>query len=153
MEQQVEGYGTPQHLRQVTGANGHFAHQPIGPAGPVGVPVAAALSEIPAGDHAQSGGNYLHEDGHQAGQADHPQKSVLEVSAALQVRPPVTGVHVADADENRRPDESSPLLPKAGQMVRHLDVPCSSSNDGWPLCGASVPISLLLTLSLCITTH
>ena len=121
VEQQVEGDRAPQHLRQVAGANGHLAHQPVGPASPVGIPVAAALGEILAGHHAQSGGDHLHEDGHQAGQPDHPQKPVLELRAALQVRSPVAGVHVADADQNRRPDESPPLLPEAGLMVRHLD--------------------------------
>ena len=73
------------------------------------------------GHHAQAGGDDLHEDGHQAGQPDHPQEPVLELSAALQVRPPVAGVHVADADQNRRPDEGPPLLPEARLMVRHSD--------------------------------
>src|ERR1700739_1383564 len=121
MEHQVEGYGTPKHLRQVASTNCHFAHEPVGPTSPVGIPVAAALGEILPRHHAQSGGNHLHEDGHQAGHSDHPQKPVLELSAALQVRPPVAGVHVTDADENRGPDVSPPLLPEAGLMVRHLD--------------------------------
>ena len=121
MEQQVEGDGAAQHLGQVAGADGHFAHQPVGPAGPAGIPVAAALGEVLAGHHAQPGGDDLHEDGHQAGQADHPQQPVLELRAALQVGAPVAGVHVADADQNRRPDERPPLLPEAGLMVRHLD--------------------------------
>ena len=85
------------------------------------IPVAAALGEVLAGDHAQPGGDHLHEDGHQAGQADHPQEPVLELRAALQVGSPVAGVHVADADQNGRPDEGPPLLPEAGLMVRHLD--------------------------------
>ena len=121
MEQQVEGDGAAQHFRQVACADGHFAHQPVGPARPPRIPVAAALGEVLAGHHAESRGNYLHENGHQAGQADHPQQPVLELSATLQVRPPVAGVHVANADQNRRPDESPPLLPESGLMVRHLD--------------------------------
>ena len=114
MEQQVEGHRTSQHLRQIAGADGHLAHQPVGPARPPRIPVAAALRQILAGHHAQPGGDHLHEDGHQAGQPDHPQQPVLELSAALQVGSPVAGVHVADADQNRRPDEGPPLLPEAG---------------------------------------
>ena len=53
--------------------------------------------------------------------ADHPQQAVLELRAALQVGAPVAGVHVADADQDRRPDEGPPLLPEAGLMVRHRD--------------------------------
>src|SRR5882724_6376933 len=98
MEQQVEGYGTPQDLRQIAGANGHLAHQPIWPARPLGIPVAATLGEVLAGDHTQSGGNHLHEDGHEAGRYNHPPEPVLELSAALKVRSPVTGIHVADTD-------------------------------------------------------
>ena len=69
----------------------------------------------------RASGNYLHEDRHQAGESDHPQEPVLVLSAALQVGPPVAGVHVADADQNRGADESPPLLPKAGLMMRHID--------------------------------
>src|SRR5205823_12783055 len=53
--------------------------------------------------------------------SDHPQESVLEPSAALQVGPPVAGVHVADADENCRTNKGSPLLPEASLMVRDFD--------------------------------
>jgi hypothetical protein len=63
----------------------------------------------------------LHKDGHQAGESDDPQKSVLELSTGLQVRPPVTRVHVADTDKNRGPDKSPPLPPKASLVVGHFD--------------------------------
>ena len=98
-----------------------FAQQPVGPARPRGIPVAAALRQVFAGHHAQPGGDDLHEDRHQAGEPDHPQQAVLELRAALQVGAPVAGVHVADADQDRRPDERPPLLPEAGLVVRHLD--------------------------------
>ena len=52
--------------------------------------------------------------------ADHPEQPVFELGAACQVGAPVAGVHVADADENGRPDKRPPLLPKAGLMMRHL---------------------------------
>ncbi len=84
------------------------------------IPVAAALGEIFARDDAQTRGNHLHEDGHQAGQPDHPQKPVLELRAALKVRAPVAGVHVADADQNRWPDKSTPLLPESRLVMRDL---------------------------------
>src|SRR5207249_8338409 len=108
MEEQVEGNGTSEYFRQITSTNCEFAQQPVGPASPPGVPVAAALGQILSRHYSQAGGNYLHEDSHQAGHSDHPQKSILEPSTALQVRPPVARVHVADTDENRWPDESSP---------------------------------------------
>ena len=121
VEQQVERDGAAQHLGQVAGADGHFAQQPVGPARPPRIPVAAALRQVLAGDHAQAGGDHLHEDRHQAGQPDHPQQPVLELRAALQVGAPVAGIHVADADQNCRADEGPPLLPEASLMVRHRD--------------------------------
>src|SRR5271166_86669 len=121
MEQQVEGNGAAQHFRQVAGAYGHLAHQPIGPSGPPRIPVAAALGEVLPSHHAQSGGNDLHENGHEAGQPDYPQEAVLELSAALQVRSPVAGVHVTNVDQVLWPYKRPPLLPESGLVVRHLD--------------------------------
>ena len=110
----------PEHLGQVAGADGNLAHQPVGPAGPARIPVAAALGEVLAGHDAQTGGNHLHENGHQAGQSDDPQQPVLELGAALQVGAPVAGVHVADADQNGRPGKRPQLPPEAGLMVGHF---------------------------------
>ena len=59
MEQQVQGHSAAEHLCQVTGANGDFAHQPIGPASPTWVPLAAALGEILPGHHAQTRRDHL----------------------------------------------------------------------------------------------
>src|ERR1019366_9284853 len=109
MEQQVERYGTSQYLGQVTGGNGEFAHQPVGPTGPLGIPVAAASGEILPGHHAQSGGDNLHEKPPQAAQPDPPKEPVFERSPPLQVCSPVPGVHVADSDQNRGPNKSPPL--------------------------------------------
>ena len=52
--------------------------------------------------------------------ADHPEKSEFELRAALQIGAPIAGVHVADTDEDGRPDERPPLRPEAGLMRRHL---------------------------------
>ena len=72
MKKQVERYGTSEHLRQVAGADGDFAHQPVGPTRPLGIPVAAALSEILPRHYTEPGRDNLHEDRHQAGKSDHP---------------------------------------------------------------------------------
>src|SRR6266567_2650805 len=121
MEHQVKSDGTAQHFRQIAGADRQLAHQPVRPARPGGIPVAAALSEILAGYDTQSGGNDLHENGHQAGESNDPQQAVFELSPGLQVRAPVAGVHVANTDENGRPDESAPLLPEPGLVVGYDD--------------------------------
>ena len=63
----------------------------------------------------------MHEDRHQAGDADYPKQSILELRAALQVGAPVAGVHVADADENGRTYESPPLAPESGIVMRNGD--------------------------------
>src|ERR1700688_2154764 len=113
MEHQVEGYGAAEHLRQITSADGHLAHQPIGPTSPSRIPVTAALSEVLAGHHAQASGNYLHKDRHQTGETHHPQEPVLESCASLQVCSPGSGVQVSHANQNRRPHKCPPLLPKS----------------------------------------
>ena len=56
-----------------------------------GIPVAAALGQIFAGDDAQPGGDDLHEDRHQAGQADHPEQPVLELRTACRSVPQLPG--------------------------------------------------------------
>src|ERR1700733_3292691 len=121
VEEEVEGNGTAEDLGEIAGADGDFAHQPVGPARPRRVPVAAALGKVFAGDDAEARGNHLHKDGHQAGEADDPQQTVLELSAALEIGAPVAGIHVADADEDGGADEGAPLLPKAGLMMRNFD--------------------------------
>ena len=91
VKQQIEGDGA-------AGTNGHFAHQPVGPARPARVPVAAALGKILPCHDAQPRRDDLHEDGHQAGQTNHPKQAIFELSAGLQICPPVAGIHVADTD-------------------------------------------------------
>ena len=98
-----------------------FAQQPVGPARPAGyqsrqhcarsLPVTTpSRAEITCMKIAM-----------RLASADHPQQSVLELGAGLQVGAPVAGIHVADADQHRRPDERAPLLPEAGLMGRHRD--------------------------------
>ena len=65
----------------------------------------------------------MHENGHQAGQADDPQQAVFVLRAAGQVGAPIARVHVTDADENGRPDKRPPLLPETGLMMRHFHAP------------------------------
>jgi hypothetical protein len=84
------------------------------------VPVATALSKVFPCHHTQPGRNNLHKYGHQAGEADNPQKAVLILGATKQAGSPVARVHITDADKHRRSDECSPLPPEAGFMVRHM---------------------------------
>ena len=86
-----------------------------------GIPVAAALRQVFAGDDAEPRGDHLHEDGHEAGEADDPEQAVLELRSGLQVGAPVAGVHVADADQDGRADERAPLLPESGLVVGNGD--------------------------------
>src|SRR5262249_46590698 len=86
-----------------------------------GIPIAATLRQVFAGDHAEPGRDHLHEDGHDAGQRYHPQQSVFELRPAGQVSAPVARVHVPDADQNSRTNESLPLWPEGGLGLRHLD--------------------------------
>ena len=120
-EKKIQSHRAAQHFRQVTGADGELAEKPVGLARPSGIPVSAALGEIFSGHHAQAGGDDLHEDGHQAGKANHPEEPVFELRSGREVRAPVARVHVADADQNGRPDKSSPLVPEARLRRGHLD--------------------------------
>ena len=123
MEHDVDGDRAAEHLRQIARADGHFAEQPVGPARPARIPIAATLRQVLAGHDPQTGGNDLHEDRHQAGQADHPEKTEFELRAALQVGAPVARVHVAHADEQGRSDKSPPILPETGRPRRHRHRP------------------------------
>ena len=129
--EQVDGDGAAEDFGQVAGADRQFAKQPVGPAGPVGIPVAAALGEILAGDDAEPGGDDLEEDGHQAGEGDDPEQVVFELSAALEVGAPVAGVHVADADQQGGADVGAPLFPEGGAVVGDATVPCMPSRERW----------------------
>ncbi len=102
-----------QHFGQVARANRDLAHQPVRPARPRGIPVAATLRQVFAGHHAQARGDHLHEDRHQAGQTNHPQQAVLVLRAALQVGAPVAGVHVTHADQNRRSRRMPATAPRS----------------------------------------
>ena len=44
--------------------------------------------------------------------------------------PQLPGIHVADADENRRAGESQPLPPEAGLVVRHRHGAVHLSSEG-----------------------
>src|SRR5438093_312200 len=85
-------------LRDCTSAECKYAGEPVRPAGPARVVIAASLSQILAGHQAQPRGQDLHDDRHEAGGGDHPEQAVAIVGPGLQVGAPVAGVHVADAD-------------------------------------------------------
>ena len=68
----------------------------------------------------EPGRDHLEEDRHETGQAHHPQQPVLELRPARQVRAPVARVHVADADQDRRPCKRPPTAPEPGVLARHL---------------------------------
>ena len=119
VKHEVERDGAAEHFREIAGADGHFAKKPHWPARPARIPIAAALGQVFAGDDPEPRGDDLHENGHQAGEADHPQQPVFELRAGGQVCAPIAGVHVTDADENGRADECPPFLPETGLMMRH----------------------------------
>src|SRR5215469_648090 len=121
VKEKIEGDSAAQNFGEIAGADGNFTHQPVGPAGPGGIPVAAALGQVLAGDHAQAGGDDLHEDRHQAGKTYDPEETVFELRTALQVGAPVAGIHVADADQYGGADKGFPLLPETGLIVGNLD--------------------------------
>ena len=143
MEHDVDGDGAAEHLRQIARADGHLAEQPVGPARPARIPIPATLRQVLAGHNAQTGGNDLHENRHQAGQTDHPEKTEFELRAPLQIGAPIARVHVTHADEQGRPDKSPPVLPETGLARRHRHRPVhplQRQMAGRPasLCGARI---------------
>ncbi len=121
VEEQVQRDRAAEHFGKIAGGDREFAEQPVGPARPRGIPFAAALREVFAGDDAEPRGDDLHEDGHEAGEADDPEEVVLELRSGLQVGAPVAGIHVADTDEDGWADEGAPLLPESGVGVGNGD--------------------------------
>ena len=134
MEQEIEGDCAAEHLCQITGADREFAKQPVGPACPFRIPVAAALGQILAGNHAEPSREDLKENRHQAGAGDDPEQIVFELRAALQIGAPVAGIHVADTDQQRRADIRAPLLPEP-RLIMTAPPPCRASLpatwNGW----------------------
>ena len=59
-------------------------------------------------------------------------RSYLKLAPACEVGAPVAGVHVADADEKRRPGEGPQLPPETSRRPA-APPPCysSPSSDGW----------------------
>src|SRR6266851_1924599 len=119
MEHEVDGDRAAQHLREITSSDSDFAEQPVWPASPAWIPIPAALGQVFSSHNSETRRNDLHEDRHQAGQADHPQQSIFVLRTTRQIGAPVARIHVSDADQNGRPNERPPLLPKASLMVRH----------------------------------
>ena len=51
VKHEVNRHRAAQHFGQVAGSDGDLAKKPVGPAGPTGIPVTAALGQILTGDH------------------------------------------------------------------------------------------------------
>src|SRR5271165_1259234 len=96
----MDGDCAAQHLGQVAGGDGDFATEIIRPPRPPGQMVPATLSEVFAGHHAESGGNYLQENRHEACQAYDKEEVVFEPGSGAQVCGPVSRIHVTHADEH-----------------------------------------------------
>ena len=121
VEKEVERDGAAKDFGEIAGADGQFAQEPVGPACPGGIPLAAALGEIAAGDDAEPRGENLHEDGHEAGDADDPEEAVFVLRARGEVCAPVAWVHVTDGNEERGADEGAVLPPEPGRHGRDGD--------------------------------
>ena len=101
-KQQVERNRAAQQLSQITGHDGGFTQHPQGQHHRPCVVFSACLCQIqPAGD-AQPRRQALQQHGDQVGRQQHPHQLVAEARAPFQVGGPVTRVHVAHADHDRR---------------------------------------------------
>ena len=101
-KKEFERHRPAEHFRQVAGTDGNFAEEPHRPAGPAGIIVPAGLSQVLARGHAETGGNDLHENGHDARQGHRPQQTEFILRSRIQPRRPVARIHVADTHEKRR---------------------------------------------------
>src|SRR5271165_3305658 len=73
--------------------------------------VPAALSQVLAGHHAESGGNNLQKNCHEARQAYDKEEVVFEPGSGAQVCGPVSRIHVTHADKHGRSGERDILPP------------------------------------------
>src|ERR1700748_1644638 len=100
MEHQIERHGAPEYFGEITSGDGEFAKKPVWPAGPARIPIAPALGEVFPGDDTETRGDDLHENGHETREPDDPEEAVFELRAGREVGAPISGIHVAHADEN-----------------------------------------------------
>src|SRR5205085_2420737 len=113
MEEQINGDGASQDFGKITGSNGQFAQEPVGPAAPFRIIVTAGLGQVFAGYYSEASRHDLQENGHKAGNGNHPQQAVFELRSGGEVGAPVAGVHVANAYEERGANVRAPLLPES----------------------------------------
>ena len=113
VEQQVDRHGAAKHLGEVTSGNGDFTEDPVRPARPARQMIPAGAGEILAHDQAEPGGGNLHDDRHEAGGGDDPKEIELVFRAGFEVGPPVAGVHITDADQERWARERAQLSPES----------------------------------------
>ena len=86
-----------------------------------GIPIAAALGQVLAGRPRPSRAEMTcMKMAIRLARPTTQSSPYLNWAPPCQIGAPVARVHVADADQNRRPDERPPLLPEAGLMVGHL---------------------------------
>ena len=119
VEQEVKGNGTPQRFSQICRTHCNFHRDPIWPAGPLWEIISTALCQVLAGGHTEAGGDHLKDDSHKTRQAYHPEQTILELCSSCEIRSPVPGIHVTDADQHRRTNKYPPLLPETSFEIRH----------------------------------
>ena len=78
-----------------------------------GIGFAAGLGQIAAADDSQARAERLQQDRHGVRHDQHPEQAVAEAGAAGQIRGPVAGVHVADADQVGGAGESENAPPQS----------------------------------------
>ena len=111
-EQQVEGQGAAQQLREVARDDRNFAEDPQRDRNRLRVVIAARLRQVAAGGDAQPHAQRLQQDGHQVGDEDHAEQRVAELRPARDVGGPVARVHVTDRDEVPRAEKRQQSPPR-----------------------------------------
>ena len=103
MEEQVQGDGRSDHLRQIAGGDGNLAQHPKEQAGPSRIITAASLRQIELGDDAEARGKRLNQNRHEIGHEENEDELIGKARPARDIRRPVSRVHVADRHEKARP--------------------------------------------------
>ncbi len=105
-EQQVQRDCPAHHLGEVGGGGHDFGLQPEGAAPERLEPLTQDLRQALAGDDPELGGLVLDEDGHDVGDHEDPHQQVAVLRSGGQVGGHVSGVHVGDRRDERRPQQA-----------------------------------------------
>ncbi|KAG6545337.1 hypothetical protein Mapa_013186 [Marchantia paleacea] len=119
-EQKVESCCGADHLGKISGSYGNLDDYPEEVDDILGVCISARLSQVSLGHHSELERQRLEEDGAQVREQNDGKKSVAILGTSFQVRGPVAGIHVRDADHESEPDESQHLLVPWGSGLRPL---------------------------------